>query len=153
MTGQNGLQSLRKQSNSLSSKHGVNGGGNSPKSGSGRSTAAVSLSNRTMAIEPVFVHANESTPCASQSMFPASKKRMRCRMRCAPPPRRNHINHVNHLNQVIYVQFVMSPLHATTAKDSLALISLRNSLKQPMKVKFLNSLNIVALLEGFWVLE
>jgi hypothetical protein len=33
-----------------------------PKAGSGRSTAAVSLSNRMMAIEPVFVHANEIIP-------------------------------------------------------------------------------------------
>jgi hypothetical protein len=65
VTGQNGLQSLRKQSNSLSSKHGENEqrwGNSRPRAGSGRSTAVVSLSNRMMAIEPVFVHANEIIP-------------------------------------------------------------------------------------------
>jgi hypothetical protein len=65
VTGQNGLRYLRKQNNSLSSKHGENEqrwGNCRPKAGSGRSTAAVPLSNRMMAIEPVFVHANEIIP-------------------------------------------------------------------------------------------
>jgi hypothetical protein len=55
---------LRKQSNSLSAKHGENEQrwrNSRPKAGSGRSTAAVPLSNRMVAIEPVFVHANEIT--------------------------------------------------------------------------------------------
>jgi len=65
LTGQNGLRYLRKQNNSLSSKHGENEqrwGNSRPKAGSGRSTAAVSLSNRMMAIEPVFFCANEIIP-------------------------------------------------------------------------------------------
>ena len=33
-------------------------------------------------------------PHVSQSMFPASKKRMRCRMRFTHPPHRNHMNYV-----------------------------------------------------------
>jgi len=56
---------LRKQNNSLSSKHGDNEqrcGNSRPKAGGGRSTAAVSLSNRMMAIEPVFFCANEIIP-------------------------------------------------------------------------------------------
>jgi hypothetical protein len=65
VTGSNGLRYLRKQDNLLSSKHGKDEqrwGNRKPKAGSGRSTAAVSLSNRMMAIEPVFVHANEIIP-------------------------------------------------------------------------------------------
>jgi hypothetical protein len=45
-TGQNGLQSLRKQSNSLSAKHGENEqiwGNSRPKAGSGRSSSGVSV--------------------------------------------------------------------------------------------------------------
>jgi hypothetical protein len=56
---------LRRQNNTLSAKHGENEqrwGNSRPKAGSGRSTAAVSLSNRMMAIEPVFFCANEIIP-------------------------------------------------------------------------------------------
>jgi hypothetical protein len=35
-------------------------------------------------------------------MFPASKKRMQYRMRCAHPPRRNHVNHVK-LREICHV--------------------------------------------------
>jgi hypothetical protein len=94
VTGQNGLQSLRKQSNSLSSKHGEMNkrwGNSRPKAGSGRSTAAVPLSNRMMAIEPVFVHANEIIPRVSQSMFPASKNAMSDALRPSAAPESREI--------------------------------------------------------------
>jgi hypothetical protein len=54
--------------------------------GSGRRMTAVSLSNLLMAIESVFVHANEITPLyASQSIFPTFQE---CDVGCDAPIRR-----------------------------------------------------------------
>jgi hypothetical protein len=102
-------------------------GNSKPKAGSGRSTAAVPLSNRMMAIEPVFFCANEIPPShASQSMFSASKNAMSdaLRLSAAPESRESRelrpICHVttscDYRERFISAKVIAKPIETTNEK-------------------------------------